>query len=331
MGSAWRTLASGWTGAAWSPTGARLMVWQQAVNGSPDDAILTIHNPDGSIAQSLAGVGAGGINAAVWLDDTNFVARKGAFSVIVRLGSSELWPLAAPATPSLLANGQGAVTWEEPSDSLADAEYRVWSGSGLTERQPGLPAAWSHDGSKLAVWHWRSGSGPTSLGWLEVLRWPDLNPIVTLQDEAIGLPGPGAVVFDPSDGYLYDGHIHDLLTGAIATPDWPEPVADVVWASGPRLVGAGQATGRAFFCDLTGRVLLTSEPLGDEVAVSADGSTLVFWYSADARPIAIQDRAGLRSVAVPGPVQPAVLLSPNGSGLVIGSGTEPMLLVSAGS
>ena len=89
-----------------------------------------------------------------------------------RLGSAQLTALGS-SYERLVAGPSGAVALSLSDQTLAP-QYVVISGGKVGQPREGYPAAWSRDGSMLAVFHPTQENGPDGaagpIGWLEVVR-----------------------------------------------------------------------------------------------------------------------------------------------------------------
>jgi len=332
--SPWVSLIDpGWDGAAWSPDGQWLLVWRQTPNGSPGDEDLLIDRPDGSTVQRFHGAGANGDGGfdPVWLDGTRFLVAEDGCMVMGTVGSGSLVPFAPIAGLGLTSNGHGAVAWVDTTFSVSAqaARYVVSTSSGSTPSRPGIPQGWSHDSTRLVVWHWSSGEGMETLGWLEVLSWPGLHTIAAFPDELAFSSAPQAL-FDLTDRYLLgeDGRLHDLVTGTKTGVLWPgDQVVDAAWNQSDQVVGADLASGQAIAYDVMGHEAFETGPIGDDISGSRDGSAIALWFGdTGGTTLTILSGTQQRQIEAPGAVQDEVLLSPDGSRIVIGSSDQPLLL-----
>jgi hypothetical protein len=167
----------------WTPDGSRFAILEMPRGPLPDPPGPTIHLFDRSGAEigSVRGWGFG------WTDATHFVVFRtdgtsagpkpiqGAY--LGQIGSTQLDRL--PGNYDNLVSGpSGAVALEVAWDSTAatKAQYVVVTAGNLSQRRDGVPAAWSRDGSMLAVFHPTkfppadAGGGGQVTGWFEVVR-----------------------------------------------------------------------------------------------------------------------------------------------------------------
>lgn len=168
---------------AWAPDGSRFAIREFPHGPLPDPPGPTIHLFDRSGAEigTVSGWGFG------WTDATHFVVLRtdgasagptpiqGAY--LGQIGSTQLDRL--PGNYDNLVSGpSGAVALELAWDQTAatKAQYVVVTAGSLSQRRDGVPAAWSRDGSMLAVFHPTkfppavAGGGGQVTGWFEVVR-----------------------------------------------------------------------------------------------------------------------------------------------------------------
>ena len=324
---AWLTLGPNATDAAWSPDGRHLLVWRNGANTTADPADLWIDLPDGTNLQVFDGIGGrgAGFAGAGWIDNTRFVAGDNGRNVLGTIGSTVLRPfMALVDVETPISNGRGVLAYRTNATYGGGEHYAVWTSAGSTKPLAGSPVAWSHDGSELVVWHWTSGTGPGSNGWVEIVAWPGLRRIAAWTTENVGLPDPGSLIFDPSDRYFFSaGRVHDLATGTISTIPLGVTSGEVAWTSSPEIVAADFETLRARGYDVTGHQMFETDAVGDSVTASADGSTLVFWSQHGTRLTILRDGDERH---IDAPIDVAVLISPDGTGFVLPQEFEPLLL-----
>ena len=170
----------------WSPDGSHFAIAEFTIDsGSVYTGVGVIRNPTIHIFDS-AGVeleSRGALDFA-WLDANSYVILRDETvagtgvgywrAYIGRVGSTQLTLLGD--YEGIVAGPSGAVALRKAWDqTLANPpQYVVVSGGSVSEPRDGYPAAWSRDGSMLAVFHptqeavASGSSGPT--GWLEVVR-----------------------------------------------------------------------------------------------------------------------------------------------------------------
>ena len=310
--SAWKVLAASDTaGAVWSPDGRWLLVWDRVTNGTAADRHVSLDDAAGNRIRTYEG------EYPLWLDARSFVITRAGRSYLGTLEAGRL-TLIQPTFPSgaPVSSGHGALAYETTGALDASAHFVVWTATGgTTTPRPGVPADWSHDGTKLAIWHWTSGSGPQSSGWLEVVSWPGMRPLAALHAD-LGLP---FALFDPSDRYVFDaGHVLDLATGTVTTPIAVGIPGLPAWNNAGQLVVPSLVDGSVTTYDIHGVRRSVVSDVGDSASASADGSLVVIWFNSQQRPIVLLGRGGQQSIPVPGPVQPPdPTLSPDGSGLIV--------------
>ncbi len=317
----WKVLAaSAGVGASWSPDGKWLAVWNEFVSGQTRD--LRLLDRAGNPVRSLDG------DRLVWLNDTQFVLSRASSSFLASVDSTVVTPIASTIPAGALSNNHGAValTTVQPLDP-AETSFVVWTQAGTSRVVIGEPEAWSPDGTRLAIWHSTAPAGPRGIGsqdtgWVEVLSWPDLRSVASLKDDLLVSPH---ISFDPSSRYVLLPRIGlsgflilDLASGRTVGPSGVTGPAS--WDSaGDVLVAA--ADGSVTTYPISGGPATRQDGVGDSVASSTDGSTVVlyFWgdYSQNPRTITLIRNGVPRAISVPGGIESAPVISPDGSGVVI--------------
>jgi hypothetical protein len=316
----WKVLAaSAGVGASWSPDGKWLAVWDEFVSGQTQD--LRLLDRAGNPVRSLDG------DRLVWLNATQFVLSRASSSFLGSVDSTVVTPIASTIPAGALSNNHGAVaiTTVQPLDP-AKTSFVVWTQAGTSRVVIGEPEAWSPDGTKLAVWHSTAPPGPLGIGyqatgWVEVLSWPDLRSVGSLKSDSF-VPQTS---FDPSGRYLLAFHlglagfsILDLATGQTVGPSGV--TGSPAWDnSGNLLVSATDGSVTTY--PISGVPATTQAGVGDGIASSTDGSTVVLYFSQDyspnPRPIALIRNGVSRRIVVPGGLESAPVISPDGSGIVV--------------
>jgi hypothetical protein len=305
----WKVLASSDTaGAGWSRDGRWLLVWDEVTNGTPAQRHISLDDAHGNVLRTFQGELPVQLEP-VWLDDRSFVIARDGTNYVGTIDSPALTPISPPFPAGLTSSSHGALAYETFGSLDASARFVVWTPSGgTTTPRPGQPVAWSRDGTKLAVWHWVSGTGPESAGWMEALSWPGLRSLGAIHESL----GWNFALFDPSGRYMYaNGWVLDLVTGKASA------------------MAGSSAASRANDLRFPSLGIVTGPD--QNASASADNSTVVSWYMSQQRPIVLL-RGGLeRSIDVPGPLQPPdPQLSPDGTGLVVvcavDGGFEALLL-----
>ncbi len=317
----WKVLAaSAGAGASWSADGKWLAVWDESVSGATQD--LRLLDSSGNLVRSLDG------DRLVWLDGTQFVLSGASSSFLGAVDSTVLTPIAVTFPADALSNNHGAValTTANPSDT-AKTSFVVWTQAGTSRVVIGEPEAWSPDGTKLAVYHSTATAGPHGIapeppGWIEVLSWPDLRSVASLKsDSFVRQPTD----FDPSGRYLLVSgfglagySILDLATGktvvragVTGSPAWDSASDLLITAT----------DGSVTTYPISGGPAITQAGVGDGVASSTDGSTIVLYFSQDYspshRPITLIRNGVSRTITVPGGLESDPVIAPDGSGVVI--------------
>jgi hypothetical protein len=312
--------ASAGAGASWSSDGEWLAVWDEFVSGATQD--LRLLDSAGNPVRSLDG------DRLVWLDASQFVLSRGNSSLLGSVGSSDLTPVTATFPAGALSNNHGAVaiTTVQPSDP-AKTSFVIWTQAGTSRAVLGQLEAWSPDGTRLAVWHSTTPAGPQGVGsqdtgWVEVLSWPDLRSVASLKDNLLV---PVGISFDPSSRYLllprigYSGFlILDLATGRTVGPSGVTGLS--AWDRASDLLVAA-TDGSVTTYPISGGPAVTEAGVGDSVVSSTDGSTIVMYFAADytqsPRPITLIRNGVSRTISIPGGLESAPVISPDGSGVVI--------------
>lgn len=322
----WKILAaSDVADADWSPDGRWLIIWDDVVNGAPQDHHLRLDDAQGNLVRTLDG------DRAIWLDAGSFVLVRSGASFLGTVDSDALTPISGTFPKGVVSNGHGALAYASGAPDAAE-QYVVWTRDGTSDPRPGRPLAWSRDGSRLAVWHRVDTVVQTRepSGWLEVVGWPDLRPIAAVRDQAVGaIPAP----FDPSGRYLpfFAGRLYvlDLTTGSVRAVGPAGASNQFAWDRASNLVIA-DGNGSVTIYDVGGASLGVETNVGDSVTASADGSTVALYFSQGRQQLVLLGDGEPRSITAPGPVQPEPRLSPDGSKLVVvcavGSGVEVLLL-----
>jgi hypothetical protein len=309
----WKVLASSDTaGAGWSPDGRWLLVWDAVTNGTAAQRHISLDDAHGNVIRTFQGELPVELEP-VWLDDRSFVIARDGKNYLGTVDSPALRPISPQFSAGVVSNGHDALAYETSGNLDASARFVMWTPAGGTSSpRPGVPVAWSRNGTKLAVWHWLSGTGPESVGWVEALSWPSLRSLGAIHEA----PGWIFALFDPSGRYLYaNGFVLDLETRQVSP--WPAPSP-----SGP---ATNEVDARLFPA-----VAAVTDP--DEAAgASADGSTVVLWHMSTQQQVMLSRGPTVRAIDVPGPLQPPdPQLSPDGSHLVIScvapDGSEEVLL-----
>jgi hypothetical protein len=316
----WKVLAaSAGVGASWSPDGKWLAVWDEFGSGATQD--LRLLDRAGNPVRSLDG------DRVAWLDATRFVLWRASSSFLGSVDSTVLTPTAVTFPADALANNHGAaaITTVQPLDP-AKTSFVVWTQAGTSREVIGEPEAWSPDGTRLAVWHSTAPPGPLGIGylatgWVEVLSWPDLRSVASLKNDSFVRQSS----FDPSGRYLLAFRlglagfsILDLATGQTVGPSGV--TGSPVWDSSSDLLVAA-SDGSVTTYPISGGPAKTQAGLGDGIASSTDGSTIVMYFSQDyspnPRPITLIRNGVSRAISVPGGLESAPVLAPDGSGVVI--------------
>jgi hypothetical protein len=224
-----------------------------------------------------------------------------------------------------LGSGHGAVAVARPRDNQWPDQrwdYRVWTRDGRSERRDGFPVRWSWDGTKLAVLH-PFGRVRSPGGWLEVVSWPELQPIFA--DEPPYATGDAQ--FDPTsrlvayptsrgDGdelevfmrvvSLETGEVLDLARDLYSSTFW---TAD----SNFSIVAADLS---ATTYDRVGGVVSTWNAPALSLGASIDGSTVAFLETGSEARVYVMRDGETTDTAAPSGEDGKVLVSPDGRALV---------------
>jgi len=169
--------------AGWAPDGSSFAIveWTKSSSGlsAPTDPTVHIFDRAGAETESVRA------ESFAWLSASNFVILKADASTgsggrikayMGWVGTPELTALGN--YDNLIAGPSGEVALMLPWDGTiaTQPQYVVVSGGPVSEPRDGYPAAWSRDGSMLAVFHPTktpppgAGGGGQTTGWLEVVR-----------------------------------------------------------------------------------------------------------------------------------------------------------------
>jgi hypothetical protein len=168
--------------AGWAPDGSSFAIVEFTKSTSgfspPTDPTVHIFDRAGAEIESVQA------ERFAWLSASNFVILR-ADAPTGSSGRIEAY-MGWVGTPQLTALGNYDNLVAGPSGEVAlmlpwdgtiatQPQYVVVSGGSVSEPRDGYPAAWSRDGSMLAVFHVTGPTGPRavgsrSFGWLEVVR-----------------------------------------------------------------------------------------------------------------------------------------------------------------
>ena len=169
--------------AGWAPDGLSFAIVEFTKSssgfGPPTDPTVHIFDRAGTEMESVQA------ERFAWLSASNFVILRtettagSGFPVKAYIGWVGTPPLTSLGNyDNLVAGPSGALAMTLPWDGTlaTPPQYVVVSGGSVSEPRDGYPAAWSRDGSLLAVFHptktpppGAQGGGQTT-GWLEVVR-----------------------------------------------------------------------------------------------------------------------------------------------------------------
>ena len=278
--------------AGWSPDGSRYAITIDAVS-SPETQSPVTHLFDRSGAEvgSVTGVGS---SAFAWLDSNRFVflldGGDGRAAFLGRIGSSEVTQLGRYDTLVSGPAGSIALALRLSGDPSIERKHQyvvVQADGSLSKPRDGDPAAWSRDGSLLAVFHATglaptpSGVQPEALGSLEIVRSSGERVAST---QKLTFANPYVVAFSPDlarMAFVYDAQpltgtaqiaVLEIRTGHVTII--PES-GQLTWASSDKLLFASTSTPSAVMAwsVATGRV--TTYGSGNIVGASGLGTVVV--------------------------------------------------------
>ena len=262
------------TSDAWAPDGASFALDEQA-SGS-GQAVVHVFARSGAPLRQIDGWD------LVWTGARTFLvsrAPSGGSVVSGSLDSGALSSVADATFAGLVASGHLAAALGLPWTDSTQARFVVWQAGAVGPPQPGIPLAWSPDGSRLAVVHVTQhgqSTGGEDAGWLEVLRVPSLASVAAIHAPPIGVRG--APIFDASGTHLAwpwaDASgagvaILDLASGHVVTLNLGG-VESLAW-DGTRLLAAEWQRGQIGAFDSAGAALPSDLPFADRVSVSPAG------------------------------------------------------------
>jgi len=326
------TPSPGWTvvaqgsdaGAEWSPDGKWLLTWDS--NGATG-AELHVSRADGEVARTISSVDAGFLNPraiGLWLDATSFLYERGGTAYVGMVDTGTDHQVSAGPFPAgAVSNYRGALAFPSDAGLGSASRFETWtSGSGTSQARPGIPVGWSHDGSMLAIWHWLSGTGPGSSGWLEIVSWPSFQTRASIH-LSLGLP---QALFDASDAHVYvGGYVLDIAANSVTRLPSLGEVGDPAWGADDDLYFPSLVDGSVAVYSSSGRPGRVIPDLGDSVVGALNGSRLVFWFDGQDRPLAALAGPDVTSISIPGKVATGATpqLSADGSRLVVGCYVGP--------
>ncbi len=137
-------VAGTFSGVSWSPDGRAFLAIVQASDGTSD---VRVYGADGRRLWVEPGSG------ATWVDATHVavLVPDGPVVVCSTDGSSRI--TIAGSWRAVFGSGHGALALLASPGALPGATFTVWRLDGTRSApEPGIPAAWSPDGSRLAYW-----------------------------------------------------------------------------------------------------------------------------------------------------------------------------------
>jgi hypothetical protein len=312
-------------GAYWSPDGKWFLLWSRPGYDQPAPVAMELHDAKGHLVKTVP------FGTPIWVDGRSFIVETAAGSaVLATVDSATVEPVSAnlplDSGSAIVSNGHGAVAFSTAGANTTASQFAIWTPQGVSRQLPGQPAAWSRDGSKLAVWHYQGpivGADAMPGGWMEVLSWPDLKELVALPDTSVA----GFTSFDPSGLYLLlpgTGSVLDVTTGARiqVVPD-STAFDRAAWDQNSNLIiqeWTGGASYPVTTYSLDGKPLWRSDVTGDSLVGTLDGKTVVGYYGSRSQKSAmtvIRDGV-VHDVALPGPLLfGPPQLSADGSAVVV--------------
>lgn len=272
--------------AAWSPTGTSFAIVDAPRNGS---AIVRLYASNGRELRSLDGWD------LAWTDPRHFLVRRSAGVGEIVAGSLDNADLASVrgSFAGLLTNGHGAAALELPGTDPVQAQFLVWRSGTLGTPRAGQPVAWSPDGSLLAVVHVTSSAGSTGgedVGWLEVLRGPDLVSVAAVHSIDVGARGT-PVLFSPDGSHLAiqatsagepivaildlnSGRIASVRVGRVQSVAWRGRNELLVVESDREQIGAFDVNGKSVASGVPFALGLAASPTGILATHALDSGSL---------------------------------------------------------
>jgi hypothetical protein len=284
--------------AGWSPDGSRYAIGADGLDsGGLDSGVIHLFDRSGTEIGSVAGREF----QFAWLDANRFVViamedqvnNSGPLDAFMgRVGSTQLTKLGEYDT--LVAGPSGSVALAQIGDPSVSTkhQYVVVSADGsVSKPRDGKPAAWSRDGSMLAVYHATglapalSDATPPDLGYLEVVRSTG-ESVASTHGLTFGEPYPvfspdGARVAFPYDPKPLTGAaqmaVLEIASGHLAVI--PES-GGLTWASNDQLLFAYKSidygkTPSAIMSWSAATGLVTTYGPGDTVCASGQGTVVI--------------------------------------------------------
>lgn len=295
-GTSFANLGASWGSFQWSPDGEWLLLrrgnYVSLIRMSDVSLVRKYEVPNADYAEST------------WIDSDSFFVYTRDTALRGSVTSADLVPTDIPwdnedgvSAPGGLANGRGAIAFavgNEYDHSCATSEcprFQVWSDGIASGEVKGWPAAWSLDGTRLAVvrplpragavdrnGHVAAAGFTGDAGWLEVLTYPGLQPVYTNRDLNVD---DMSIAYSPSARYLLfgwgDEEVLDLQTAHLTQAPTDRPL---YWY-GDELVTRNNGDLVAYSLD--GSIAQRWNDFGDgPLAASADGTLAVTTDNASA-------------------------------------------------
>lgn len=320
---------------SWSPNGEHLAVAAGPASSAAERQTAQIFTGDGTLVMSLQGP-----DELLWLDDSRLIVSSwirrptpggNAWELVVDTSghirsSSVLVPLAGddqiPLDVDLgggLSNGQGAVAIDACPECDSDhPQFAVWTPSGpLSPPRSGRATRWSADGRKLLLEHPIEG-GPAAKRWPEIVTWPDLDNYFADQNGGRLAPDVGWT----KHAYVDDGELVIVELNSGKETRFPAEASGlVVWDFMGRVLVDDYDSSSVFAYDVGGNLVESWPHVGNWIAASVDGMTVVSWFFdqiTGPNPLAVWRMGVLSDLTLPGRmVSRSPLLSDDGERLAI--------------
>ena len=316
---------------AWSPDGSELLVLEVAGPSGGTSAVIL--SRDGQKLDEFAA------SAAAWVDQGHVVFLTASDGGRVDAGIRNLGDHAVAslgggyvdASP-ILVSPAGDITLQRGSSGPA-ADFDLWHAGTLRPAIPGIPVAWSHDGSLLAVIHPRTstgGTGNAGSAWMDVMRVDGGQTVAAFPNEYIGLGT--TVSFDPTGhvvaacGGATDGpcrpQLMNVVTGTTTVVGQP-PTDDLGWLADGRLYWSDGS--RIQFWTASGGVVDPRLPPGSSVSTTSSADVLIVVGDSEAADVI--DHGVATEVALPGVATGPVVWSGTDGAVAVRlpDGTEQLL------
>jgi hypothetical protein len=194
-------VAGTFSGVSWSPDGRAFLAIAQASDGTSE---ARVYGADGRRLWIEPG------SAASWVDATHVAVLAPDGPAVVRSSDGSSRITIAGSWRAVFGSGHGALALLASPGAMPGATFTVWRLDGTRSApEPGIPAAWSCDGSRLAYWIALVGSAEGSG-----------RPIVLAATDS-ATPAELAVLDQATMGQViaYPAHLLDARTPPVWSPD----------------------------------------------------------------------------------------------------------------